>query len=712
MAKRQIKCIHCNQRYQFGDDEFGKMFTCIECGKDFLIGETRKVQAPEKKAAISRTVVIVVGLIVGIGILGGVLLFKKKPEKIQTEKEVQGAVTSQDSALTKYQKAQAFIGAGDIPNLMKCLENFDVNYVDESKITLLCYAAKSGNKQIAQILLDAGARINRADKNGFAPVFYAAEKGDLEMLSFLLSNKADLNAGDTKINSPLNIAVEKNNLPLVRFLMTNGSLPYYADDVEKPIFKAIKKGYNDCVRELLSKYDIETVDPEGNSILMVALECGNNDIVQLALSRAASILMQNNKGVPVYFQAVRLGNKDIISLIDPGSISLQFRSKDGTSLPMVCAQAGNWSLLHKTLVEGNKNFRDEQGRNVLFYACAHNDIKIVEELIGKNIEINGPGLQSSALYQAVLSGNNDIAKFLLGKSAGINLLDENGNNILMVAAAAGNLSSLKLIVEAGGDVLATNKKEQTALDIAVEKGNPQMVAVLAELTNNKQAAVVQAQINTLLADKSSNYSKMASELELIEKKYLNNSQIKTLVETAQTNIRNQEKTRAGKAILDAIAAAREDRTYGAAIKRLEAALVENSLADNLYEAQDYLNKLKAAEQTELEKLARVKERREKLEKMTYFEQKSEIHEFINSWLSDMRLDKDTSQYWATPSGGSVFFNVKSWNIIDNSSYSRQINTIVVSIDSSNKGGMPIRNNWKVVIRRDDYLDWKISSIKE
>ena len=101
--------------------------------------------------------------------------------------------------------------------------------------------------------------------------------------------------------------------------------------------------------------------------------------------------------------------------------------------------------------------------------------------------------------------------------------------------------------------------------------------------------------------------------------------------------------------------------------------------------------------------------------MSEREIRREVTNFLNKWLTDMRLDKDTSSYWTNAYLAKTFFSVKSWQVIGvRDSWSAWENTVIVQVDSSNKGGIPIRNNWKIVVRRnqDDDFQWKISSIIE
>jgi hypothetical protein len=62
---------------------------------------------------------------------------------------------------------------------------------DNSDWTALHCAAYTGDLRIAEILIAAGANVNKANAFGFTPVFYAAQSGHVEMVSYLIDNGAD-----------------------------------------------------------------------------------------------------------------------------------------------------------------------------------------------------------------------------------------------------------------------------------------------------------------------------------------------------------------------------------------------------------------------------------------------------------------------------------------------------------------------------------------
>jgi ankyrin repeat protein len=94
----------------------------------------------------------------------------------------------------------------------------------------LHWAALRGNKEIAQILIDHGAKINsRASYNGSTPlhdtVIYDVEYNFLHefLADFLLSKGADINLVDNNGDTPLHKAVEKGSKDFVELLLKKGA---------------------------------------------------------------------------------------------------------------------------------------------------------------------------------------------------------------------------------------------------------------------------------------------------------------------------------------------------------------------------------------------------------------------------------------------------------------------------------------------------------
>jgi ankyrin repeat protein len=80
-------------------------------------------------------------------------------------------------------------------------------------MTALLFAAREGNMEMARILVDAGAGIERASANGTRPLVVAIVNNHIELAMFLVERGADVNAADNFYKRmPLFAAVEMRNL--------------------------------------------------------------------------------------------------------------------------------------------------------------------------------------------------------------------------------------------------------------------------------------------------------------------------------------------------------------------------------------------------------------------------------------------------------------------------------------------------------------------
>jgi uncharacterized protein len=84
-------------------------------------------------------------------------------------------------------------------------------------MTPLLYAARDGNLEVARILVDAKADVNRPSANGTGPMVVAITNNHIELAMFLLEKGADVNSADNFFKrTPLYAAVEMRNPDYVR----------------------------------------------------------------------------------------------------------------------------------------------------------------------------------------------------------------------------------------------------------------------------------------------------------------------------------------------------------------------------------------------------------------------------------------------------------------------------------------------------------------
>lgn len=111
-----------------------------------------------------------------------------------------------------------------VSNNTKAVENINlnsslVNSTNQRKQTPLMIAAYNGNVKIAQLLINAGAKINAKDINGGTPLMYAAITGQSHVLKYLLNHGAEVNTINSKGQTALMLAGQSGQKHCIQILL-------------------------------------------------------------------------------------------------------------------------------------------------------------------------------------------------------------------------------------------------------------------------------------------------------------------------------------------------------------------------------------------------------------------------------------------------------------------------------------------------------------
>ncbi|XP_035527522.1 B-cell lymphoma 3 protein homolog [Morone saxatilis] len=111
-------------------------------------------------------------------------------------------------------------------------------------------AVLRGHKDLARMLLDAGADINAMDiKSGQSPLMHAVESNNADMVHFLIESGCDVNSQSYSGNTALHSACGRGQVDTVRLLLKSGadsSLKNYHNDT--PVMVAKNKKITDVLR--------------------------------------------------------------------------------------------------------------------------------------------------------------------------------------------------------------------------------------------------------------------------------------------------------------------------------------------------------------------------------------------------------------------------------------------------------------------------------
>jgi cytohesin len=206
--------------------------------------------------------------------------------------------------------------AGADPTLLEKILKLGANIdaIDASGSTPLCYAAGAGHAEVAHWLIDRGANVAVGDEKGTTPVSQALSGDHFDLAKHLIDRGA---------LSTLHQAVQCGHLIRARQKLNAGADANDERDrqrLETPIEMAI---WNDSVEmvELLLEYgaDPNRQDPThggGNTALHAAVIKGSAKTVKVLLAHAADCDIQNGEGLSPIELAKRRNRTHLVSLME------------------------------------------------------------------------------------------------------------------------------------------------------------------------------------------------------------------------------------------------------------------------------------------------------------------------------------------------------------------------------------------------------------
>ncbi|CAK8693153.1 unnamed protein product [Clavelina lepadiformis] len=253
---------------------------------------------------------------------------------------------------------------------------------------------------------------------------------------------------------------------------------------ENLIVQAIFNGNADEVRSLIyKKEDVNVSDSERRTPLHAAAFLGDAEIIDLLILSGARINAKDSKWLTPLHRACASKSEDAVNTLLKHQADVNARDKLWQS-PLHVAAANDAVACAELLIPqlSNLNFSDRAGRQALHHAAFSGHVNIVNLLIRNGANIHAYDRQERrALHWAAYMGHTEIIKALVAGGAEINCRDKRcGDTPMHAAAAAGQISAVKMFIDMGFDINMQNNQKCTPLHLACFNGQDVIVHELLE----------------------------------------------------------------------------------------------------------------------------------------------------------------------------------------------------------------------------------------
>jgi len=372
----------------------------------------------------------------------------------------------------------------------------DVKAATRYGVTPIGIATLNGNAAILRRLLDAGADPNTATPGGETALMTAARTGSTDTVTLLLDRRANVNAKDpVRSQTALMWAVTENHPDVVKLLVARGA-------------------------EVRAQTTV--MAPRGEYVAARAGGASGQGII-----RQRALPTKDGGMSPLLF-AVRDGNVAMTRLLLELGADINQASGNHTSSLMIALLNGQVALATELLEKGaDPNLADDYHRGALFaaielrnfnhdkypflYSDGRDPLDLIKALLAKGANPNQRtdttpvhGLMQfdgswvnfdgqTPFIRAALSGDIDVMRLLLQHGADPNLATTQGSTALMAAAGinwipaqtvtrpeANYVEAVKLCLERGADVNATNSLKLAAIHGAANRGWTSIIQILAD----------------------------------------------------------------------------------------------------------------------------------------------------------------------------------------------------------------------------------------
>ena len=384
-------------------------------------------------------------------------------------------------------------------NIVALLLKFgaDVNAQDDYHITPLHGALEGGGcihghasriTETVQLLVNHGSSVQMRNKDGQTTLHLASLHGYPSIVALLLKLGADVDTRDNDTMTPLLLASQRwvrNNdddsraTKIVHLLVEHGASIHVRNwRGQTPLHLASQRGHSSIVAFLLKLgVDVDAQDHDAMTPLLLAPQEAFSDhhedlritkTAQVLLEQGASVHMRNRKGQTPLHLASQHGHSSIVALLLKSGADVDAQDNYNET-PLLLSPRPGWG-----------DYKDSQTTKTAQLLLEH----------GANVRTQNKNGQT-LLHLASQHGNSGVVALLLKSDMNVDAMDNDNITPLHLTLLAQRCGSsyfqsqttktVQLLLENGASVHVGNKKGQTLLHLASQRGQSDIVLLLLKL---------------------------------------------------------------------------------------------------------------------------------------------------------------------------------------------------------------------------------------
>ena len=277
--------------------------------------------------------------------------------------------------------------------------------------------------------------------------------------------------------------IKQGQINAIRHFLSDGNcnMNYINDEGESFLMVAVRSGNCDIFQILLEKTsNVNARNRQGNTALIIACEEEQHKMIELLLENNANLNIRNNIGMTALMSACLYGLYLVVELLLEEDPQLDIQNEEGMTALIACCSANHHDVAELLLSRNpNVNIQNGEGVSALMFASFNGDIKITDLLLSKSPDLN---LQNNdgqtSLMLACDKGHHNVVEHLLRNDPGIDIQDNEGMTALMFACMGGHHNVVELLLMNNPTISINDDEGWTALEYAIDNGHDSIAELL------------------------------------------------------------------------------------------------------------------------------------------------------------------------------------------------------------------------------------------